>query len=182
MCGLKIIVPTDFLDKIGTGILEEDLELQICEVENRHINSNNPETIVSPGDGNPDDEGTHLLSVTVPISQFDRSKSDPPNIIGLVLKFDQRDYQIGTRTAKIKGRLARNQIEFIIFTRLKFEDIPDEEFSLFEHKVYVVVRDFVDVIAGRPYERGGQQGHLARASTSKGASSPSKVFQNIQGS
>ena len=32
-CGLKSILPTDFLDKIGTGILEEDLELQICEVE-----------------------------------------------------------------------------------------------------------------------------------------------------
>ena len=60
-CGLKSILPTDFLDKIGTGILEEDLELQICEVENGDINSNNPETIVSPGDGNLDDESTHSL-------------------------------------------------------------------------------------------------------------------------
>ena len=52
-------------------------------------------------------------SVAVSVSQFDRSKGDPPNTIGLVLEFDQRGYQIGTRTAKIKGRLARNQIEFI---------------------------------------------------------------------
>ena len=302
-CGLKSILPTDFLDKIGTGILEEDLELQICEVENGDINSNNPETIVSPGDGNLDDESTHSLpmaptslddetahllpmaptslddetahllpmdptslddetahllpmaptslddetahllpmaptslddetahllpmaptslddetahllpanttaldhnsaeaifgdiiqekdpelhhktvsnsqhsglsgneshpakrarieackgiekqakkmiarstctlrplrigdSVAVPVSQFDRSKGDPPNIIGLVLEFDQRGYRIGTRSAKIRGRLARNQIEFIKFTGMKLEDIPDGELSIRE--------------------------------------------------
>ena len=272
-CGLKSILPTDFLDKIGTGILEEDLELQICEVENGDINSNNQETIVSPGDGNLDDESTHSLpmaptsmddetahllpmaptsmddetahllpmaptsmddetahllpmaptsmddetahllpanttaldhnsaeaifgdiiqekdpelhhktvsnsqhsglsgneshpakrarieackgiekqakkmiarstctlrplrigdSVAVPVSQFDRSKGDPPNIIGLVLEFDQRGYRIGTRSTKIKGRLARNQIEFIKFTGMKLEDIPDGELSIRE--------------------------------------------------
>ena len=49
-CGLKSIPPIDFLDKIGTGILEEDPEFEICEVENGDINSNNPETIISPGD------------------------------------------------------------------------------------------------------------------------------------
>ena len=306
-CGLKSILPTDFLDKIGTGILEEDLELQICEVENGDINSNNQETIVSPGDDNLDDESTHSLpmaptsmddetahllpmaptsmddetahllpmaptsmddetahllpmaptsmddetahllpmdptsmddetahllpmdptsmddetahllpanttaldhnsaeaifgdiiqekdpelhhktvsnsqhsglsgneshpakrarieackgiekqakkmiarntitdtkwtealrigdSVAVPVSQFYRSKGDPPNIIGLVLEFDQRGYRIGTRSAKIKGRLARNQIEFIKFTGMKLEDIPDGELSIRE--------------------------------------------------
>ncbi|KAI6649664.1 KRAB-A domain-containing protein 2-like [Oopsacas minuta] len=59
-CGLKSILPTDFLDKIFTGILEEDLEIQICEVENGDVNSNNPETIVSPGNDNPDAESNHL--------------------------------------------------------------------------------------------------------------------------
>ncbi|KAI6660088.1 KRAB-A domain-containing protein 2-like [Oopsacas minuta] len=54
------ILPTDFLDKIFTGILEEDLEIQICEVENGDVNSNNPETIVSPGNDNPDAESNHL--------------------------------------------------------------------------------------------------------------------------
>ena len=233
-CGLKTILPTDFLDKIGTGILEEDLELQINEIDNGDIHSNNPETIVLPGDGNPDDENTHLLPmaatslddesthllpmaatslngestrllpmaatslndesthllpgtttalgdecaeaiysdiilgkdpelhhktvsisqlsdfrgneshpakrarieackgveiqakkmiarftrtlrplrigdiVAVPVSQFDRSEGDLPNIIGLVLEFDQRSFRIGTRTAKIRSRLARN--------------------------------------------------------------------------
>ena len=302
-CGLKSILPTDFLDKIGTGILEEDLELLICEVENGDINSNNQETIVSPGDANLDDESTHSLpmaptsmddetahllpmaptsmddetahllpmaptsmddetahllpmaptsmddetahllpmaptsmddetahllpmdptsmddetahllpanttaldhnsaeaifgdiiqekdpelhhktvsnsqhsglsgneshpakrarieackgiekqakkmiarstctlrplrigdSIAVPVSQFDRSKGDPPNIIGLVLEFDQRGYRIGTRSATIKGRLARNQIEFIKFTGMKLEDIPDGELSIRE--------------------------------------------------
>ena len=71
-------------------------------------------------------------SVAVPVSQFDRSKGDPPNIIGLVLEFDQRGYRIGTRSAKIRGRLARNQIEFIKFTGMKLEDIPDGELSIRE--------------------------------------------------
>ncbi|KAI6655319.1 hypothetical protein LOD99_2154 [Oopsacas minuta] len=258
-CGLKSILPTDFLDKIFTGILEEDLEIQICEVENGDANSNNPDTIVSPGNDNPDaesnhlppsmaessldngrthvlpraessldNERTHLLplaesslenesthifpctttplgnnsteeilsdlirgkdpelhhtnvsnsllsnfrgndshparrarieackgiqkqakkmiarsirtlrplrigdSVAVPVSQFDRSKGDPPNISGIVLEFDQRGYQIGTRTAKIRGRFARNQVEFIKFTGLNSEHIPDEELSIRE--------------------------------------------------
>ncbi|KAI6660089.1 KRAB-A domain-containing protein 2-like isoform X1 [Oopsacas minuta] len=71
-------------------------------------------------------------SVAVPVSQFDRSKGDPPNIIGIVLEFDQSGYQIGTRTAKIRGRLARNQVEFIKFTGLNSEHIPDEELSIRE--------------------------------------------------
>ena len=71
-------------------------------------------------------------SVAVPVSQFDWSKGDPPNIIGLVLEFDKRGYRIGTRSAKIKGRLARNQIEFIKFTGMKLEDIPDGELSIRE--------------------------------------------------
>ncbi|KAI6648301.1 hypothetical protein LOD99_12110 [Oopsacas minuta] len=252
--GFKVLSMTD-----STGILEKDLEIQICEVENGDVNSNNPETIVSPGDDNPDaesnhlppsmaessldnerthllpmaessldNERTHLLPmaesslenksthiftctttplgndstekilsdlirgkdpelhrtnvsnsllsdfrgnythparlarieackgiqkqakkiiarstrtlrplrigdiVAVPVSQFDRSKGNPPNIIGIVLEFDQRGYQIGTRTAKIRDRLARNQVEFIKFTGLNSEHIPDEELSIRE--------------------------------------------------
>ena len=52
-------------------------------------------------------------NVAVPVAQFDRSKGDPPNLIGVVLKRDPNGYTIGTRAGIIKGTLARNQIEFV---------------------------------------------------------------------
>ena len=42
-------------------------------------------------------------NIAVPISQFDRSKGDPPNLIGIVPKRDPNGYTIGTRAGIIKG-------------------------------------------------------------------------------
>ena len=44
-CGLISILPTDLIEKIATGISEEDLEHQIRNVENKDMSCNNPENI-----------------------------------------------------------------------------------------------------------------------------------------
>ena len=57
---------------------------------------------LSPGD-----------NVAVPVSEFDKSKGDPPNILGVVLSVDNNNYVVGTKSGVIQGKLARNQVEFI---------------------------------------------------------------------
>ena len=70
--------------------------------------------------------------VAVPVSPFDRSKGDPPNIIGVVVTVEESGYTIGTRNGIIKGKLARNQFEYVQYTGLQAEDIPPEQITLRE--------------------------------------------------
>ena len=44
--------------------------------------------------------------MSVPVSQFDRSKGDPPNLVGVVLSVKDNKYVIGTKGGIIKGKLA----------------------------------------------------------------------------
>ena len=72
-------------------------------------------------------------NVAVPVSEFDRGKADPPNVIGVVLEMDETDgYTIGTRQGIIRGKLARNQFEFIQYKGLSPEDISSTVLSLRE--------------------------------------------------
>ena len=71
-------------------------------------------------------------NVAVPVSQFDRSKGDPPNVIGIVLSVEDSGYAIGTKQGIIRGRLSRNQFEFVQFRGLKAEDVPPEQLSIRE--------------------------------------------------
>ena len=71
-------------------------------------------------------------NVSVPVSQFDRSKGDPPNLVGVVLSAEDNKYVIGTKGGIIKGKLARNQIEFLQYKGLVAESIPPEELSIRE--------------------------------------------------
>ena len=71
-------------------------------------------------------------NVSVPVSQFDRSKGDPPNLVGVVLAVEDNGYVIGTRRGVIKGKLARNQFEFIHCKGLVAENIPPEQLSIHE--------------------------------------------------
>ena len=78
---------------------------------------------LSPGD-----------NVAVPVSKFDRSNGDLPNIIGVILSIDDKDlYTIGTKSEKIKGKLSRSQFESIRFKGLEDYHVPkDIEISLRE--------------------------------------------------
>ena len=71
-------------------------------------------------------------NVAVPTSQFDRSKLDSPNVIGVILSADEDGYVVGTKSGRINGKMARNQIEFINFRGLKDTHVPDKELSLRE--------------------------------------------------
>ena len=44
--------------------------------------------------------------VSAPVSQFDCSKGDPPNIVGVVLAVEDNGYVINTRRGIIIGKLA----------------------------------------------------------------------------
>ena len=69
---------------------------------------------LSPGD-----------NVAIPVSQFDRSNGDPPNVIGVILSIDEKGlFTIGTKSGKIRGKLSRRQIEPVNYRGLKDEDVP----------------------------------------------------------
>ena len=69
---------------------------------------------LSPGD-----------NVAVPVSQFDRSNDDPPNVIGVILSIDDRGLlTVGTRSGKINGKLSRSQVEPTNFKGLQDQDVP----------------------------------------------------------
>lgn len=72
-------------------------------------------------------------NVAVPVSEFDRGKVDPPNLIGIVMEVDESGYYtIGTKQGIIKGKLARNQFESIRYTELSRTDIPRTILSIRE--------------------------------------------------
>ena len=71
-------------------------------------------------------------NVAVPVSQFDRSIGDPPNIIGVVLSTDESGCVIGPKNGTINGKLARNQFEFVQYCGLKVEDVPLVHLSIRE--------------------------------------------------
>jgi len=67
-------------------------------------------------------------NVAVPVSDFDRSKGDPPNVIGVALAVGKSGYTIGTKQGIIKGRLARNQK----YSRLATENVSNTESTVRE--------------------------------------------------
>ena len=73
-----------------------------------------------------------LDNVAVPVSQYDRSKGDPPNVLGVIMSVHNCGYVVGTKSGVIKGKMARNQIEFIKFAGITDEDVPSVELSLHE--------------------------------------------------
>jgi len=71
-------------------------------------------------------------NVAVPVSAFDRSKGDPPNVIDVVLAMAKSSHTIGTRQGIMKGKLARNQIELQKYSWLATENVPNTERTLRE--------------------------------------------------
>ena len=58
------------------------------------------------------------------MSQFDHSKGVPPDIIGVVIQIDDSGFVIDTKVGKIKGKLARNQLECVSHSGLRAEELP----------------------------------------------------------
>ena len=73
-----------------------------------------------------------LDNVAVPLSQYDRSKGDPPNILGVIMSVHNCGYVVGTKSGVKQGKMALNQIEFIKFAGITDEDVPSVELSLRE--------------------------------------------------
>ena len=71
-------------------------------------------------------------NVAVPVPTFDRSKGDPPNIIGVVMEVEGTKYTIRTSQGVIKGRLARNQFEFVKYKGISVANVPAKELTLRE--------------------------------------------------
>ena len=47
--------------------------------------------------------------------------------IGVILSADEDGYVVGTKSGRVKGKMARSQIEAINFSGLKDTDVPDKE-------------------------------------------------------
>ena len=62
--------------------------------------------------------------VSVYVSEFDRGRGDPPNVIGVVLEIKGETFKIGTRGGIIKDWLHRNCFELLKYKNLKKENIP----------------------------------------------------------
>ena len=69
-------------------------------------------------------------NVAIPTSQFDRSKLDSPNVIGVILSADEDGHVVGTISGRVRGMIARSHIEFIPFSGVKYTHFPDKELSL----------------------------------------------------
>ena len=96
------------------------IEKQAARMLSRSSQSLKP---LSPGD-----------NVAIPVSQFDRSNGDPPNVIGDILSVHGNGlFKVGTTSGRISGKLSRSQIEPIKYKGLTDQDVPaDIELSLKE--------------------------------------------------
>jgi transposase InsO family protein len=66
-------------------------------------------------------------NVLIPVSEFDRGRGDPANLIGVVLEKGDRGFKLGTKVGILSGLFARNQIEMTKFNKLKIDMVPEED-------------------------------------------------------
>ncbi|KAI1717241.1 DUF236 repeat domain-containing protein [Ditylenchus destructor] len=69
-------------------------------------------------------------TVRVPVPVFDRAKTDPRNLLGVVMAADDGFYSIGTGAGILKEKYTRNQIEPSSSQFVSKESVPDKEISL----------------------------------------------------
>lgn len=70
--------------------------------------------------------------VAVFVSEFDRGRGDPANIIGIVLDVKNDRYKIGTKAGVISNFLERNAFQAIKYAALKKENVPSKNYSIRE--------------------------------------------------
>ena len=70
-------------------------------------------------------------TVRIPIPDVYRSKGDPPNILGIILKItDDNYYQIGTKNGKINKLYARSQFSVCEENLININEVPNNEMAL----------------------------------------------------
>jgi hypothetical protein len=69
-------------------------------------------------------------SVNVFVSQFDRGRGDPVNLIGVVLEIKHYKYRVGTRGGIINQWLQRNCFEVTSYKGISPKDVPLSECSI----------------------------------------------------
>ena len=69
-------------------------------------------------------------NVLVPVSESDRGRGDPLNLIGVVIEKSERGFKIGTKAGVLSGVFARNQIELTKFNKITCNMIPSDELSI----------------------------------------------------
>jgi hypothetical protein len=69
-------------------------------------------------------EGSIGDNVTVPIPSFDRGRTDPRNLIGVIIdKDDSGLYKIGLKSGVLEGKFSRNQFDICSYAMYTSEDI-----------------------------------------------------------
>lgn len=88
-------------------------------------------------------------SVLVAVPDVDRSKTDPRNLLGVVLAVEDGLYRIGTREGVLEHLYSRNQIEACASNFLLPSDVPTTTTSLRNSALnpYPENRDMFTVIA-----------------------------------
>lgn len=72
--------------------------------------------------------------VAVAVSEFDRGRGDPANLVGVILEkdSDKGKYKIGTRGGIISSWMERNSFELTSFRGLQEKDIPEKSAGIRE--------------------------------------------------
>lgn len=63
-------------------------------------------------------------NVLVTVSEFDRGRGDPPNLIGVVIQEKEGKYKIGTKHGIIQNWLERNSLATTKYAKLSVNDVP----------------------------------------------------------
>jgi hypothetical protein len=69
-------------------------------------------------------------NVLVPVPEFDRGRSDPANLIGVILNKTAGSFKVGTKAGILSGKFSRNQLEGIKFNGFTNRNVPDEEITI----------------------------------------------------
>lgn len=62
-------------------------------------------------------------NVLIPIPEFDRSRGDPPNLIGVVMDTNEGKYKVGTKHGVVVHLLERNVFEVTKYHSFRMEDV-----------------------------------------------------------
>ena len=69
-------------------------------------------------------------NVVIPVSEFDRGRGDPANLVGVVLEKGEQGFRVGTKAGILNVRFSRNQIELTKYKGIKSDMIPSDEVTI----------------------------------------------------
>jgi hypothetical protein len=69
-------------------------------------------------------------NVTVPVSEFDRGRGDPANLVGVVLEKGDGGFRVGTKAGILSGKFSRNQIELTKYKGIQAAMVPQVDITI----------------------------------------------------